>query len=255
MEKIISYNLNGIRAVLRKGFENWLVEEKPDILCVQETKAQEEQIDKIIFSQLNYHQYWFSAEKKGYSGVGILSKIKPDKVVIGMNNEKYDREGRLIRADFGDITIINAYHPSGSSGELRQKFKMEWLEDFENFVLELRKERPKLILMGDFNIANENIDIHHPERHHKTSGFLPEERAWFSNFLKHGFIDSFREIYPKDERYSWWSYRGRAREKNLGWRIDYNLLSENLKENLKKADILKEIKFSDHSPVLIEINV
>ncbi len=255
MKNIITYNLNGIRSVLRKGFSKWLEIENPDILCIQETKAQESQIEKIIFENLGYHQYWFSAKKKGYSGVGILTKQKADKVFYGVNNSKFDDEGRFIMADFKDFSVISVYHPSGSSGDLRQNFKMEHLSYFQNFIRNLKKERPNLIISGDYNIAHKEIDIHNPKRLKKTSGFLPEERLWFSNFLENEkFIDSFRFLNKERNIYSWWSYRGKAREKNLGWRIDYNLVSENLKDKIIESKILKNIVFSDHSPVFLKID-
>ncbi len=251
--KILSYNVNGIRAALKKDFTGWLKTENPDIVCIQETKAQPEQIEDTLFNELGYEAFWFSAKKKGYSGVGILTKIKPDNVVYGMNIEKYDSEGRFIRADFGDISVISVYHPSGSSGELRQNFKIKWLKDFQNYINELSKIRKKLIISGDFNICRLWIDIHNPEKQQKTSGFLPEEREWFAGFIEDGFTDSFR-VFHEDEKdnFSWWSYRGGARARNKGWRIDYNIVSNSLKENLKNAYILPEAVHSDHCPVVVE---
>lgn len=254
MKKIISYNLNGIRAVLKKDFAKWLKEYQPDMVCIQETKAQDEQIDKQVFEELGYHSYWFSAQKKGYSGVGILTKEKPDNVVYGMNIDKYDNEGRFIRADYGDISLISVYHPSGTTGDVRQDFKMQWLNDFKNYISELKKERKKLIISGDYNICHKPIDINRPEKHKKSSGFLPEEREWMDNFVGDGFIDSFRYFCQKPEKYSWWSYRANSRAKNLGWRIDYHLITENLEKNLKGANILADVKHSDHCPILIEID-
>jgi len=253
MKKILSYNLNGIRAALKKDFINWLENEKPDILCIQETKAQPEQIETEKFEALGYHCYWFSAEKKGYSGTGILSKQKPDRVEYGMGIEKYDREGRFMRADFGDVSVISVYHPSGSSGDLRQAFKMQWLSDFQKYINELRKERPKLIIAGDYNICRLWIDIHNPEKQQKTSGFLPEEREWFQEFINDGYCDSFRYFYPeKTDQYSWWSYRAAARQRNKGWRIDYHIITDNLKGRLKEAFILPDAVHSDHCPVGIK---
>ena len=253
MKKIVSYNLNGIRAALKKDFALWLKDYQPDMLCIQETKAQEDQIDKEVFEELGYHSYWYSAQKKGYSGVGILTKEKPDNVIYGMNIEKYDNEGRFIRADYGDISLISVYHPSGSSGDTRQNFKIQWLNDFRTYISDLRKTRKKLIISGDYNICHKPIDINRPEKHKKSSGFLPEEREWMDTFVGDGFIDSFRYFCSDAERYSWWSYRANARAKNLGWRIDYHLVTENLEKNLKGADILANVKHSDHCPILIEI--
>ncbi len=252
MKKIISYNVNGIRAALKKGFAEWLKEENPDIVCIQETKAQPDQIDSELFKSLGYESYWFSAQKKGYSGVGILTKIKPDNVEYGMNIEKYDNEGRFIRADYGNVSVISVYHPSGSSGDERQAFKMQWLSDFQNYIKELRKTRPNLIISGDYNICRLWIDIHNPEKQQKTSGFLPEEREWFQSFVGDGFTDSFRKFNEEPHNYSWWSYRANARNNNKGWRIDYHMVSKEFEAKIKNASILPDVKHSDHCPVVIE---
>lgn len=254
MKKIITYNVNGIRAAMRKGFIDWLKAAAPDIVCLQETKAQPDQIPVFDFDEAGYHHYWFSAEKKGYSGVGLLCKSKPDKVVKGMGIDKYDAEGRFIRADFGDISVVSVYHPSGSSGDMRQDFKMVWLDDFYNYIQDLQKERPYLVVSGDYNICHKAIDIHDPVRNANTSGFLPEERAWMTKFLDSGFIDTFRFFNNEPHQYSWWSFRANARQKNLGWRIDYNMVSKNLESRLEHALILQEAKHSDHCPVVLDIN-
>ncbi|MDH8702320.1 exodeoxyribonuclease-3 [Dysgonomonadaceae bacterium PH5-43] len=252
--KIISFNLNGIRAAISKGLFDWLETESPDVFCIQETKAQPEQIDVMTFKSLGYeYNLIHSAQKKGYSGVAIFSKNKPDNYSIGMGHELFDSEGRVIRADFGDITVVCVYIPSGTTGDIRQAVKMEFLEAFTQYLLELRKERPNLIICGDYNICHKAIDINHPERHTKTSGFLPEERQWFDELIEYGFVDSFREFNQEAEQYSWWSYRSNAREKNLGWRIDYHIVTDALKERLKHAEIQPQIMFSDHSPVIVEI--
>lgn len=251
--KIISYNLNGIRSAVSKGFFEWLESELPDVLLVQETKAQPGQIDLLSFERLGYYSYIHSAKKSGYSGVAIFSRIKPDKVVTGIGNGKYDDEGRLLRADFGDITILGTYFPSGTTGDERQNFKMEWLDDFTKYIQQLLPSRPRILIGGDLNIAHMPIDINHPERHTKTSGFLPEEREWFSQFLQMGFHDSFRIFHSEPQQYSWWSYRAGSRQKNLGWRIDYQLVSEALKPLLCNASILQNIVHSDHCPVVAEI--
>ena len=252
--KIISYNVNGIRAAISKGLLEWLDGVSPDVVCFQELKATPDQIPVMEIEAMGYHCYWFSAKKKGYSGVGILSKKEPDNVVFGMNNALYDDEGRFLRADFGDLSVVSVYHPSGTTGEERQDFKMEWLDFFRKYVNELRKERPNLVLSGDYNICHEAIDIHDPIRNATSSGFLPEERLWFTDFLSDGYIDSFRTLCKEPSHYSWWSYRANARENNKGWRIDYHILTDSLKDNLVSAAILPEAKHSDHCPILVEIN-
>ncbi len=252
--QIISYNVNGIRAAISKGLLEWLDGVSPDVVCFQELKATPDQIPVMEIEAMGYHCYWFSAKKKGYSGVGILSKKEPDNVVFGMNNALYDDEGRFLRADFGDLSVVSVYHPSGTTGEERQDFKMEWLDFFRKYVNELRKERPNLVLSGDYNICHEAIDIHDPIRNATSSGFLPEERQWFTDFLSDGYIDSFRTLCKEPSHYSWWSYRANARENNKGWRIDYHILTDSLKDNLVSAAILPEAKHSDHCPILVEIN-
>lgn len=252
--KIISYNLNGIRAATTKGFINWLEEESPDVICIQETKAQIDQMPTFELNSIGYDCYYFSAQKKGYSGVAILTKTKPDQVTYGMGIEKYDNEGRFIRADYGDLSIISVYHPSGTSGEERQDFKMQWLTDFQNYIHELSKTRKELIICGDYNICHREIDIHDPKGNAKNSGFLPEEREWIDGFINSGYTDSFRHLYPETkDKYSWWSYRHNSRAKNKGWRIDYCMVSDSIKDRIISADILSEVKHSDHCPVSLTL--
>ena len=254
MKKIISYNLNGIRSALSKGFLEWIKAADPDILCVQELKAEPGQLDITLFENAGYHHYWHPAQKKGYSGVAIFTKQKPDHIEYGCGISHYDFEGRVIRADYGDVSVINVYHPSGSSGEERQAFKIKWLTDFKEYIDLLKKDRPKLIICGDYNICHQAIDIHNPKSNANSSGFLPEEREWMEQFMKSGFVDSFRHFNKEPHNYSWWSFRANSRSKNLGWRIDYNLVSTNLQQQMKRAAILPEAKHSDHCPVLLEID-
>ena len=252
--KIISYNLNGIRAATTKGFINWLEEESPDVICIQETKAQIDQMPTFELNAIGYESYYFSAQKKGYSGVAILCKRKPDQVIYGMGIEKYDYEGRFIRADYGEMSIISVYHPSGTSSELRQDFKMQWLTDFQNYIKELSKTRKELVICGDYNICHREIDIHDPKGNAKNSGFLPEEREWMEGFISSGYTDSFRYLYPETkDKYSWWSYRHNSREQNKGWRIDYCMVSDSIKDRIISADILAEVKHSDHCPVSLTL--
>lgn len=254
MKKIISYNVNGIRSAISKDFVSWLKQEDPDVVCIQETKAQPEQIESHLFEELGYHTYWFSAQKKGYSSVGILSKMKADNVVRGVGNDIFDVEGRCLRIDIGDISILSTYHPSGTTGGPRQDYKMEWLTYFQKYIDELKIERPKLIISGDFNICHKAIDISRPEKKKNVSGFLPQEREWVSNFLDKGFIDSYRLFETEGDNYSWWSYRAQCRAKNLGWRIDYHMVSDNLKDQIKGASILADVVHSDHCPIVVNID-
>jgi exodeoxyribonuclease-3 len=251
--RIITYNVNGIRAAMNKGLMDWLGSAKPDVFLVQETKAMAEQVDRLAIEEAGYRDFWHSAEKKGYSGVAILSRMDPDHIEVGCGIDYIDREGRIIRADFGDISVMSVYIPSGSSGDMRQDLKMTFLDDFLDYITELRKERPQLIIGGDFNICHEAIDIHDPVRNKTVSGFLPEEREWVTNFLSSGFVDSFRHFNKDPHFYSWWSYRANARANNKGWRIDYNMVTENLKERMQRAVILSEAVHSDHCPVMLEI--
>lgn len=251
--KIISYNVNGIRAAMQKGFNDWLKSTSTDILCLQEIKAEEHQIDIQSLKELGY-EYIFthSAQKKGYSGVAILSKEKPLHTQIGTGIDYMDNEGRVIRCDFEKFSVISLYLPSGTNID-RLEHKFKFMDYFQLYINELKKEKPNLIICGDYNICHQAIDIHDPIRNAKVSGFLPEERLWLDNFIKSGFVDSFRHFNPNPHQYSWWTYRANARQNNKGWRIDYCLVSENLKDHLTRAFILPEAYHSDHCPVGIEI--
>ena len=250
--KIISYNVNGIRAAINKGFIDWLQSASPDVICLQEIKALEEQLDLSVFEDVGYnYNYWFSAQKKGYSGVAILSKTEPDHVEYGTGIPTMDFEGRNIRADFGDLSVMSMYLPSGTNME-RLEFKFNYMDEIQEYLTSLRGSKPNLVVCGDYNICHEEIDIHNPKMKN-VSGFLPEERKWLGEFINSGFVDSFRHLNNDLQQYSWWSYRANARANNKGWRLDYAMVTESLQENIKRAVILTEAVHSDHCPILVEI--
>lgn len=252
--KIITYNVNGIRAALSKNWLDWLKATQADVVCLQEIKASPDQlVDLHLLEELGYQHYWYPAEKKGYSGTAIFTKITPKHVEYGCGLPDYDREGRVIRADFEHCSVLSTYFPSGSSGDDRQAFKYQFLSDFQLYINDLKNTLPNLVICGDYNICHKPIDIHNPKSNANSSGFLPEEREWMENFIQSGFVDSFRHFNEEPHHYTWWSYRAGARSKNLGWRIDYTLVSESLKVNLKRAAILPDTKHSDHCPVLVEL--
>jgi exodeoxyribonuclease-3 len=251
--KIYSYNVNGIRSAINKGLLNWIDKADADILCIQELKAQESQVDIATFESMGYKVYFDTAEKKGYSGVAILSRIEPVHIEHGCGNPLYDGEGRILRMDLEDFSIMSVYIPSGSSGEERQAFKMKFLDFFLDYVNELKKEIPRLIISGDFNICHKPIDIHNPVSNKNSSGFLPEEREWVTKFLDAGFTDTFRFFNNGPHYYTWWSFRANARAKNLGWRIDYHMSTKDLDNKLAGASILPDVIHSDHCPILLEI--
>lgn len=252
--KIISYNVNGIRSALNKGFETWLTAAQPDVLCLQETKAMQEQVDTSIFEKMGYEHYWFSAQKKGYSGVAILTKNTPLSVTYGTGIDQMDFEGRVLRVDFKGVSIISLYLPSGTNTD-RLAYKFQFMDEFQAYINRLKKEIPNLVICGDYNICHQAIDIHDPVRNKTVSGFLPEERAWLDGFLRSGFIDSFRHLNPHPHHYSWWSYRANARANNKGWRIDYALVAAALENQISTSFILPEAKHSDHCPVGVELNL
>lgn len=255
--RIISYNVNGLRAAYNKGFIDWLKTDPADIICLQEIKANKEDIDVQQIEQLGFDTYWYSAQKKGYSGVGVLSKVKTHNCIYGCAIEQSDYEGRVLRVDIGDVSVISAYFPSGVSGDIRQSYKYQWLEEFLQYINELKKIRPQLVICGDYNIAHKEIDIHDPKGNKKTSGFLPEEREWLTKFFDHGYVDSFRQVHPdKAHQYSWWSVRfPTVRLQNKGWRIDYISVTENLRDKIIDANIFPEAKHSDHCPIYVELGV
>lgn len=239
---------------MNKGFVDWLKTDPADIICVQETKAHRDNVNYKLFEELGFYDYWYSAEKKGYSGVAIFSKIKPDNVQLGNGYMQSDAEGRVMRADFGDITLINAYFPSGTSGDERQSYKYIWLKEFVEYLDILKKTRPKIIVCGDYNIAHKEIDIHDPKGNKNSSGFLPDERAWMDTFFESSFVDSFRHINCEPHHYSWWSQRfPSVRLNNKGWRIDYISVTQNLSEHIVDAKIYPDVKHSDHCPVYLEL--
>jgi exodeoxyribonuclease III len=247
--KIYSYNVNGIRAAMTKGLIEWLQTEQPDVVCFQEIKANEVDIDTAAFEAIGYHCNWFSAQKKGYSGTGIISKQKPNKVVMGNGMQQGDFEGRTIQVWIDDIQIINTYFPSGSSGDDRQEYKMEFLAEYLIWLKTQTANNTKVIVAGDYNICHKAIDIHDPVSNKNSSGFLPEERAWMDDFFAADMIDSFREKNVGPHQYSWWSYRANARNNNKGWRIDYISTTSNLQANIADAFIMPDAKHSDHCPI------
>ena len=254
--RIISYNVNGIRAAIKKGFIDWLKTNPADVICLQETKAVQGDVDVKLIEGAGYQHHWFSAQKKGYSGVAVLTKVKPDKVEFGNGHGPSDDEGRVIQLDFGKTRLINAYFPSGTSGDERQEFKYKWLDEFQTWLNKLKKKIPNLILCGDYNIAHKEIDIHDPKGNKNSSGFLPEEREWMTKFLGSGWIDTFRQFHPEPHRYSWWSQRfPSVRLNNKGWRIDYISVTESLQKQLKDAEIYPDVKHSDHCPVYLDIKI
>ncbi len=252
--KIISYNVNGIRAAIRKGFIDWLIAANPNVICLQEIKANKEQLDLQLFEDAGYkYHYWFSAEKKGYSGVAILSKTEPNQVIYGADFDLASTEGRIIQADFDDISVVSMYLPSGTN-DLRLDLKFKFMDDLLDYANRLKQENPNIVICGDYNICHQEMDIHNPKGLKNVSGFLPEERQWLTEFLSNGFIDSFRELNPNKVQYSWWSYRANARNNNKGWRLDYLMISKKLKSRLKRSYILPEAKHSDHCPVVLEVD-
>ena len=253
--KILSWNVNGLRAIYKKGFIAWLVQERPDILCVQETKSHEEQLPEELTHVPGYTSYFAWAEKKGYSGVGLYSSRQPKHVTRGFGIDRFDREGRTLVIDYGDFILLNVYFPNGKLSRERLEYKMDFYDAFLGYVMALRKNKKKLIICGDVNTAHREIDLARPKENQKVSGFLPRERAWIDRLIAHGFLDTFRMFNKTGGQYSWWDYKTRARERNIGWRIDYFFISDNVRDHLKSAFIMPDVMGSDHCPVGITIRV
>lgn len=248
--KLISWNVNGLRACIKKGFLDFFNEIDADMFCIQETKLQEGQVDLHLDG---YYQYWNYAVKKGYSGTAVFTKIKPLSVTYGIGIEEHDQEGRVITLEFDEFYLVNVYVPNSKRGLLRLEYRQVWEDDFRDYLINLDTKKP-VVLCGDLNVAHKEIDLKNPKTNRKNAGFTDEERNKMSQLLDTGFIDSYRCFYPdKEGAYSWWSYMGKARERNTGWRIDYFIVSEKMKESIKNVDILPSIMGSDHCPVLLEL--
>lgn len=252
--RIISYNVNGIRAAINKGFTDWLATDPADIICLQEIKALQTDVDMAIFEALGYNVYWCPAQKKGYSGVAILSKFPATNVHYGMGAEQSDAEGRVIGIDMYGVRIISAYFPSGTTGDIRQTYKYQWLDEFYDYIQSLMNAGIQPIVCGDYNICHKAIDIHNPVSNKNTSGFLPEERAWMDKWFENKMVDTFRYVNAEPHHYSWWSYRANARAQNKGWRIDYISVHESMQDKIVDARIYPNVVHSDHCPVYAELN-
>jgi exodeoxyribonuclease-3 len=254
MIKFYSWNVNGIRAAQKKGLLDWISATKPDVLCFQETKAHPDQLDEELRNPEGYEAYWASAERKGYSGVGMLSRQIPSSIELGLGIEEYDREGRTIVADYDDFVLINAYFPNGGRDHSRVPFKMAYKAHFLEFCNQLRAQGRGVIFCGDVNTAHREIDLARPKQNAKTTGFLPIERAWIDRVVEEGYLDTFRLLHPEQEdAYSWWAYWGGARERNVGWRIDYFFISPDLRDRVIAAEIHPEVMGSDHCPISLTL--
>lgn len=252
--KIISWNVNGIRAISKKGFFDWLEKTSPDILCIQETKAQPDQLGPELLNPKGYYTYWHSAERKGYSSVATFCKTKPLSISLGVGTSKYDCEGRILITEHPGFKLFNIYFPNGKRDEERLKYKLDFYNDLLKYWQKLLKKGEKLVICGDYNTAHKPIDLTHPKANEDVSGFLPIEREWIDQFVETGFIDTFREFNQEPKQYTWWDYQTKARERNVGWRIDYHFISSNLRSKLKDARIFQEVMGSDHCPVYIELD-
>ncbi len=250
--RILCWNVNGIRAVHRKGFKNWLITEKPDILCLQETKAVRKQFPTDIMN-LDYQTYFSEADRKGYSGVAMYTKIKPETVKKGFGIDEFDREGRILIADYVDFVLFNIYFPNGKRSPERLQFKMDFYDSFLEYINELKDKGRNVVVCGDLNTAHKEIDIARPKENEKISGFLPEERAWVGKFLSQGYVDTFREFNKNSDQYSWWSYRTKARERNVGWRLDYFFVNKEFMDHVESSYILSDVMGSDHAPIGLDL--
>jgi exodeoxyribonuclease-3 len=254
--KVITVNTNGIRAAARKGFFDWLLKQQADVVCIQETKAQVDQLSDAVFHPEGYHCYYFDAEKKGYSGTALYCRKKPNKVIRGLGWDPADSEGRYIQADFDGVSVISIYLPSGSSSEERQQRKVKFMDNIMPHFKALRRKRREFIICADWNICHREIDLKNWKPNRKNSGFLPEERAWLDQlFDEVGYVDAFRVINQEPEQYTWWSNRGQAWAKNVGWRLDYHVVTPGLVDKIQSADIYKEERFSDHAPFIMEYDI
>jgi exodeoxyribonuclease-3 len=254
--RIVTLNANGIRSAARKGFFTWLEQQDADVVCVQETKAWREQLDESVFHPRGYHCYYHDAAKKGYSGVALYSRRKPDRVVTGFGSREFDAEGRYLEAQFKDLSVVSAYLPSGSSSDDRQRAKFRFLTQFMPHLRAIRRRRRNYVICGDWNIAHKQIDLRNWRSNQKHSGFLPEERAWLDELFDDvAYVDAFRSINAEPDQYTWWSNRGQAWTKNVGWRIDYHVLSPRLKGSVLSASIHKATRFSDHAPLTIDYDL
>ncbi len=254
--RIITLNANGIRSAARKGFFAWLEAQDADVVCVQETKAQVDQLADPVFRPQGYHCYYRDAAKKGYSGVALYSRVEPQAVVTGFGSREFDAEGRYLEAQFKALSVVSVYLPSGSSSEERQQAKFRFLDQFLPHLRNLKRRRRDYVLCGDWNIAHKEIDLKNWRSNRKNSGFLPEERAWLDQlFGDVGYVDGFREVDQRPERYTWWSNRGQAWAKNVGWRIDYQVLSPGLRGSVQCADIYTTQRFSDHAPLTLDLDL
>lgn len=252
---LLSWNVNGIRAVKGKGFLDWFSERHPDILCLQETKARPEQLDEDLLNVPGYHSYWNYPERKGYSGVALYTRDEPQKISYAPGDSKLDIEGRVIIADYPAFTLMNIYFPNGKSGQERLDYKMDFYDDFLDYADSLRSQGKKIVVCGDVNTAHKEIDLARPKENSKISGFLPIEREWIDKFISHGYVDTFRQFNQEPDQYSWWDLKSGARARNVGWRIDYFFISEDLLTSLTRAFIMPDVMGSDHCPVGITLKI